>query len=410
MIKKDFKYNIGYTIKDKKRNMTITGTFLKDKNQFSKKYNKYYICKERWYSYICNNCGWDDGEISEHNLDNGNGCRCCGNKIVIQGINDIPTTAPWMVKYFQGGYDEAKLYSKHSNQKIYPICPDCGRVRQKLKIISDIYADHSIGCSCKKGISYPEKFFIKLLEQLNINFIYQVTKAQLSWIGKYRYDFYLPDYNCIIELHGLQHYKDSGTNSVFPTLKETQENDRIKKELAINNNISAYIVVDCRYSNIDFIKASITNNQLLSNIIDFSKCNWYICHMYAEGSMFFKACELKKENPLYSTGDIGKILHLSLSTVYKYLIEGNKLGLCYYNAKEDRTRCSMKNGRKGIYEINVINKDTNSIIATYQSSKILSENSIQDFGVFFNYEQLLKAAKQGNTYKGYKFKYTKDLN
>ena len=39
-----------------------------------------------------------------------------------------------MVKYFQGGIDEARRYTYNSRQKIYPICPDCGRVKDK-----DIY-------------------------------------------------------------------------------------------------------------------------------------------------------------------------------------------------------------------------------------------------------------------------------
>ena len=46
MIKKDFKYNIDDSIKDENRNMTIKGTFYKNKKQFNKEYNKYYTLND----------------------------------------------------------------------------------------------------------------------------------------------------------------------------------------------------------------------------------------------------------------------------------------------------------------------------------------------------------------------------
>lgn len=46
-----------------------------------------------------------------------------GSSKPIVRVNDIPTTSPWMIPYFQGGEEEAKKYKNQSHQKITPICP-----------------------------------------------------------------------------------------------------------------------------------------------------------------------------------------------------------------------------------------------------------------------------------------------
>ena len=86
-------------------------------------------------------------------------------------INNVVIKAPWMVKYFQGGYDEAKLYTIGSHKEIYPICPECGRVKDKPIEVKTIYYNTSIFCSCSDGISYPNKFMFNILAQLRINFV-----------------------------------------------------------------------------------------------------------------------------------------------------------------------------------------------------------------------------------------------
>ena len=54
--------------------------------------------------------------------------------------------------------------------------------------------------------------------------------------SKLRCDFYLPDYNAIIEYNGRQHYKENkyfGGKKVF---KSTQLRDKIKKDFAKENS------------------------------------------------------------------------------------------------------------------------------------------------------------------------------
>lgn len=287
------------------------------------------------YNYKCNKCGWDKGFITKGHLKEGKGCSCCYGRTVVEGINDIPTTTPWMVKYFQGGYDEAKLYTKCSSKKIYPICPDCGRVKNKSMNICDIFRRKSINCICGDRISYSEKLMFNLLEQLEKqdqikDFIYQYTSKNSIWCGKYKYDFYfeINNENYIIETHGLQHYEDSMKK--WESLYESQRNDKLKRELALSNGIKEenYIVIDCRYSELEFIKNNILHSKL-NKLFDLSKIDWIKCKTFIYSNLIKNACDLWNNN-IKNTKEISIIMHLCQATIIKYLKIGKKLKWCDY--------------------------------------------------------------------------------
>ena len=101
------------------------------------------------------------------------------------------------------------------------------------------------------GISIPEKFMWNVLKELNIEFKTQLNKKDFDWCQNYKYDFYIPSLNMVIETHGRQHYEKSDRGR---TLEEEQLNDKLKKELALNNNIKNYIIVDCRKSELEWLK------------------------------------------------------------------------------------------------------------------------------------------------------------
>ena len=86
-------------------------------------------------------------------------------------------------------------------------------------------------------MSKGEDKIIRLLRASNIKFEREKTFADLRG-GKFRYDFYLPLYNILIEVDGEQHFKQvevfQKTRSDF--LKQ-QENDRRKNSYALANNI-----------------------------------------------------------------------------------------------------------------------------------------------------------------------------
>jgi len=320
---KDFRYDIGEIVND---DLIIIDRKYEVKS-YIKKNGDLNKNNKKLYQYRCKVCGFDGGEhyscknnmnkydywICESDLNRGLKCSCCSNHITVEGINDIPTTAPFMIPYFQGGYNEAKLYTKSSGEKINPICPDCGRIKNKEVLISSIYKTHSIGCSCSDGFSYPNKFMYNILEQLGIDF---VSEYSPNWIKPKRYDFYIPSKNIIIEMDGeLGHGKKIHSKD-NKTLKETINIDNYKDEQAKINNIKV-IRINCDKSKLEFIKQNILKSRL-NKLFDFSTINWLKVEEFALSNMVKEACDLWNSG-VNSTKEIGIIMNLHYATITNYL-------------------------------------------------------------------------------------------
>ena len=344
----EFKIEIGTRYKDEKRDITISERRKDEKTSL------------KYYKYHCNKCGFKCGEhyssrdkiykeeywITEGDLLKGIGCSCCSNHIVVENINSIVTMSPWMIEYFQNGYEEAKLYTSQSSQKIYPICPDCGKVKLKKMRINTIYSTHSIACICSDKFPYTEKFVFSVLTQLELDFQTQLNKTTFKWCKNYKYDFYFEFNNeqYMIETHGNQHYED--TSGIYiKTLEEEQENDRLKKELALANGIKEenYIVIDCRKSELEFIKNSILKNKKMNKHFDLSNIDWMKCGEFASCSLVKIACEYKKNNPDWTATQIGKSMGYCQRTIIDWLKQGSEIwSWINYNAKEEQ----IKNGKR----------------------------------------------------------------
>lgn len=361
-ITSEFKIGIGEVFEDKKRNMIITDRkYKKDKKGQNWKF----------YKYHCNKCGWTEGWVEESCLLRGGGCACCRNspRVVVPGINDIVTTDNWMVKFFQGGEEEARLYNKSSNKKIYPICPDCGKIREKPISINKIYSRKHVPCNCNDNTTYPEKFMSNILFQLGVEFEYQLSKANFTWCENYKYDFYLKDYDTIIETHGRQHYDD--VKGYMKKIKDEQYNDLIKKELALKNGILNYIVIDCRLSDIEWIKDSISNS-VLYKIFDFSNINWNKAHEFALSNLVKEVCEYYENNKdSMLIKDIAKVFKIGRNATSRYLKFGSTLGWCNY-------------------DINKIINTKYNIIKPYNIRKVLCVELNEEF------ESMTECSKQLN--------------
>ena len=388
LLHREFKYEIGTTFNDEKGSITII-----DRKSLSK--------SKRLYKYHCNNCGYEDWKLEidfEKNRKTRCPCCCSSPKVVSFGINDIPTTAPWMVKYFPGGYEEAKLYTYGSGKEIDFICPDCGNIKRME--IHTLY-ENGFCCSCHGHFSYPERFFEEFLKQVKINYKRQLSKKDFNWIENYLYDFYLYDYNAIIETHGSQHYEEITLTQ--RTLKEEQENDRLKEQLAKNNKVQNYIVLDCRKSEIEWIKNSIMNSNL-PKLLNFTEndIDWNLCD---EKSLDNKIKEISEFYEMHNLDmqqkEIAEYFNISVSWLYKILKKGNKHGWCNYNS-DGITRVRKEKDE----QINVI-KDGKSL-GIFKTPKEIENISVDIFGVKLN-KQTIRQFLNGNykckTYKGFEFIY-----
>lgn len=395
VITKAFKIEIGENIKDEHRDMLIIDRKYQEKIRTNKKE------QQKWYKYHCNRCGNEDWIIGYSLLNNQSGCNiCCPTPRKAKlGINTIWDTDRWMCN-LGVSEEDAKRYSHGSTNKITVKCPDCGM--EKEITVSTIYNYKSIGCHCGDGRSYPEKFVVSILEQLKIDF---ETEYKPKWSNGKRYDFYMPKLNCIIETHGLQHYKDSIFEQLGGrTLKEEKGNDEYKKEKALSNGIKSYIELDCRESNLEYIKGSIINSEL-SKLFDLNNINWLKCAEFANKNIIKEVCfywNNKKEDE--TTSDLGRIFRLSKDSIKKYLLKGRKLGWCNYNPKEEMRKVGGRNGKKSGKKVEVFKNGKS--LGIFDSLCELERKSEELFGVKLLNECISLVCKgKQKLHKGYYFRY-----
>ena len=395
----EFKYKIGQIFKDDKRNLVITDMEVRQRIR-----NNNRIENQKYYKYHCNKCGYK-GWLEESQLKRERGCSCCAGKVVVENINSIWHTDKWMIPIIND--DEfCKTHTHGSSDRIIPTCPNCGRKLNKSSKVSNIYNFHSIGCICSDKISYGEKVAYNVLEQLDVDFTTQLSKMNFKWCNNYLYDFYINSYNILIEVQGEQHYiQTTRKGERVKTLEEEQENDRLKKELALSNGIKDenYLVIDCRKSELEFIKQNIINSKL-SKLFDLSKINWSKVQNFALGTRVKEACDLWNTE-LYNAREISKIMKLSHTTICRWLAKGSKLSWCNYNPKEEMIKTAKKNGKIGTKPVICLENGK-----VFESATDLEYKSLEEFGVKLLRANITNAVNgKLNKYKGLSFKYVSNM-
>lgn len=394
----EFKYEIGQIFKDKKRDIVITDREYRPK-KITKANGKIFTSNYRYYKYNCNKCGWTEGWMVESSLKSGTGCSCCNGKTVVEHINSIWATDKWMCEKFSISEEDAKNYTRCSNKKVEVICPDCGKIKD-MTILS-IYREKSIACICKDGATYPERLMMSVLRQLNIEFKTQVSKTAFDWIGDRKYDFYIPTFNMIIETHGLQHYEQTRRKGAR-TLAEEQANDRYKYDLSINNNISKYIVIDCRYSEMKWIKENILKSEL-SKMFDLNKIDWSKCEKFALPNLIKEVCDYWNNRGEWESAiDLARIFNLNKETIRRYLKKGTELGWCFYNGQEELIKSGQYQKAVKTKSIEVF-KD-GEYLGTFESSHEIDRISISTYGTRLHYTRICDAINKNKAYKGFTFR------
>ena len=389
-------YNVGNTIKDTKRNITLTRSRRRN--------------GRLEYQYKCNICGYDCGESfrdgkfeKEYWLDfshlkySQTGCSCCSGRAVVSGINNVGYTHPSIAKYFVNDIDKLK-YTYGSTKKIEVACPFCHSVK-KIQICN--LTASGFKCPiCSDNMSLGEKIFYLLLQSLHIPFVKEFSSKEDSWTGRYRYDFFIKP-NTIVEIMGRQHKDGSFEQLSGRTLKQEQENDSKKKELALKNGIKNYIEIDADITDSLYIKENITNSEL-KEFINFNNVNWDDILLKSEKPILIDVCSEWENNNSITTGGLVKKFNLSYGVIQNYLKRGTELGLCSYDPINYR--------KENFFENNSVNTatpikciETNSYFKSYGLCSRISERV---FGVKLNdcsiRSVLLGKYKQ---HRGYHFSY-----
>ena len=146
--------------------------------------------------------------------------------------------------------NKTDLYNyKHTSRKMITTkCPNCSR--EKDIRIADLLKDN-YSCQCSKQYSsFGERLTQSYLDIMGIDYIREYSFKDL---GRKRFDFYLPDYNTVLEVHGIQHYKEV---TGYMNHKKTKQSDTIKKKYCKENGIH-YIEVDARKSTFKHILSNL---------------------------------------------------------------------------------------------------------------------------------------------------------
>ena len=158
--------------------------------------------------------------------------------------------------------DKAKYWSKnnkkspfdvlpYSNKKYKFICEKCGG---EFKRSLDYLNVNSTGVICREcRSSQLEQATKKVLDRYNIKYHREYSYNDLIGVsnGLLRFDFYLPDYNTLIECQGIQHEKWQEGWQTEKDFEDLQIHDQRKKDYCKIHNIP---LIEIWYYDIDNIE------------------------------------------------------------------------------------------------------------------------------------------------------------
>jgi hypothetical protein len=151
-----------------------------------------------------------------------------------------------------------EVVNKITEHQLECLCCKCGKICQIDRYSFNNNKVKSCGCL----VSYYESVIEKILNKYNIGYKKQKTFDKCVYKNKLRFDFYLLDFNILIEYNGIQHYPKKCKKS--PTynpkhmhsnkkLKENQIRDEIKRKFCKNNNIKLIEIPYWEKNNIEQI-------------------------------------------------------------------------------------------------------------------------------------------------------------
>lgn len=244
-------------------------------------------------------------------------CKKCSHPTIMEAD---PEFAAWFV-------DQAIPHERpcgcHDKADFY--CQQCGKI-VKGKSINNVHKRRQVPCPyCQNGVSYPERYVIALLEQMQIPFIHQysVKFTQHGQNTYYKFDFYDRERGLVIEAHGLQHYKP-GVFERFGghTLEEIQRIDAEKARYATRALHLDYVELDCRQSDPNWIRREAIKKL---TVYPLDTVDWDAVRQGANKSVILQIIELSKQG--YTQHQIGEIVHMCASTVCSKLQKAQEDGI-----------------------------------------------------------------------------------
>ena len=280
----------------------------------------------KFVKYQCPVCNYV-GTMRKHHFDAGTGCRVCNGKEVLRGYNDVSTTRPDLVRYFKNK-DDAFHITARSGRKVTTKCPVCGLERQSR--MSDLSSRGHRCPICYGGFSIPNRYMSAVLSLIGMDFVPEKT---FLWSGRFRYDFYLPDIDTIVEMHGNQHYND---RVGWAKLSSVQELDKQKMNLAMKHGVLHYFTIPADKSDVDYLRESVIMSGLfeLLGVLP-QDVDWAMVNNLTMAGAPQKCLELWQAGTR-DVKAIARIAKISTDSVSLYLKEYASFGLCDYSTNTQK--------------------------------------------------------------------------
>lgn len=173
----------------------------KGPNEYTKQTNTYAYWK-------CHICGYE-WRAKINNRSNGRGCPCCGNRVLVKGVNDLLTKNPRLAKEWHptknGNLKPSDVYSQ-SNIKVWWLCPNGHEYQATVCHRSSINGTNCPLCNKGRQTSFREQalyFYIKKMYPSAING-YRPDNFE-----KFELDIYIPEFKWAIEYDGEAWHKET---------------------------------------------------------------------------------------------------------------------------------------------------------------------------------------------------------
>ena len=189
--------------------------------------------KKVWW--LCINNPKHEWLISPNTRSSGyTSCPYCDGKLPSEDYNLLVINPELCEEWdYEKNDKNPEEYCPNSGSKVWWKCRECNH-EWKTMILNRNQGNGCPECNKSKG----EKRVKIFLDKQNKYYMPQKEFNGLLGLGgkNLSYDFYLPDYNLLIEYQG-EYHDGTANNQTKVAYKKQQEHDKRKKEYALNNNI-----------------------------------------------------------------------------------------------------------------------------------------------------------------------------
>ena len=163
---------------------------------------------------------------------------CCNHHGKVHKLDSFGSLYPEKAKYWSKNNDKSPYeVTSYTSKKYKFICEKCG---EEFKRSLDKLNRNDIGVICSEcNSSSLEQKTKNVLEKYNIKYYKEYIFNDLIGVGNknLRFDFYLPQYNTLIECQGEQHKRWIEGWQTKKDFEDLQIHDKRKKEYCKKNNI-----------------------------------------------------------------------------------------------------------------------------------------------------------------------------